>query len=452
MREAQPFMRLRLRLRAVALLVAVSAAPCSIDVDIGGAMRSFAPPHGVNVSAAAVAFAATHGLTEGAGCADTECVAAQLVRACVGASVAAGTRGLVLDVEGVGEILVTRPTLAAAREALTFWGASDAAADAPELAVRIASLARDAPASVAWGAPEPDPMRPVPGCRGAFVDGCRRYVAMQRRQYDAGAATLVASNHRHHNFAPEYWGLLLRPVVTDPRLWRGKRALDVACGGGRNVLNLLRLAAWDRVDGCDLIARHVEGTAAAALADGWDSARVRAWQSAGASLAAADGSAPAPRDEYDFVMSAIAFQHICVHEVRRGILVDILQALVPGGLASIQYVFRDGPLVPGQHAAYFDNVFDAKGTNSAHDVRITDPADVIADLEDVGFVDVTVEVGAANLGATTIVSYPDQWLVVSARKPGDAAIAGREDALGRCMLTRGAPECLAREREPVPDA
>ena len=62
MREAQPFMRLRLRPRAVALLVAATAAPCSVDVDIGGAMRSFAPPDGVNISAAAIAFAATHSL------------------------------------------------------------------------------------------------------------------------------------------------------------------------------------------------------------------------------------------------------------------------------------------------------------------------------------------------------------------------------------------------------
>ena len=147
-------MRLRLRLRAVALLVAVSAAPCSIDVDIGGAMRSFAPPHGVNVSAAAVAFAATHGLTEGAGCADTECVAAQLVRACVGASVAAGTRGLVLDVEGVGEILVTRPTLAATREALTFFFSKDG--EILALSVALCTLEECDGATVRWlldGAP-----------------------------------------------------------------------------------------------------------------------------------------------------------------------------------------------------------------------------------------------------------------------------------------------------------
>ena len=59
----------------------------------------------------------------------------------------------------------------------------------------------------------------------------------RRRQYDATADVLVGTNHLHHNLHPEYWGVLLRPVVADPRRWRGRRALDVACGGGRNVLS-----------------------------------------------------------------------------------------------------------------------------------------------------------------------------------------------------------------------
>ena len=84
--------RLR-RLLAVLSVVApavVTAAPCSVDVDIGGAMRSFAPPDGANISAAAAAFAAKHSLVEGSSCKDRECVAARLACACVSAGVAAG--------------------------------------------------------------------------------------------------------------------------------------------------------------------------------------------------------------------------------------------------------------------------------------------------------------------------------------------------------------------------
>ncbi|KAH8051370.1 hypothetical protein JL722_10825 [Aureococcus anophagefferens] len=214
----------------------------------------------------------------------------------------------------------------------------------------------------------------------APADGRRR-----RKFYDPAAQELVSGNHVIHNDAAEYWGMILKPVVRDPRVWRGKRALDVACGGGRNMANLLRLAAWDRVDGCDLVARHVEGALAFVGRDGWDRSKFHAWQSAGAGLAAADGRAPAPVDEYDFMV------YRAPHEA---------------------------PLDPARHAPYDANVFDANGTNSDHDVRVTDLDRVVEDLEDIGFVDVEYEVGGWHLGY--VVSYPDQWLIVYARKPGPA--------------------------------
>ncbi|KAH8059596.1 hypothetical protein JL722_5224 [Aureococcus anophagefferens] len=200
----------------------------------------------------------------------------------------------------------------------------------------------------------------------------------------------------------------------------GKRALDVACGGGRNVANLLRLAAWDRVGGCDLVARHVEGALAFVGRDGWDRSKFHAWQSAGAGLAAADGRAPAPVDEYDFVMSTIALQHICVYVVRRGILEDILAALRPGGLVSLQMVYRaphEAPLDPARHAPYSERLRRTARTATTTSAS-TDLDRVVEDLEDIGFVDVEYEVGGWHLGY--VVSYPDQWLIVYARKPGPA--------------------------------
>ena len=80
----------------------------------------------------------------------------------------------------------------------------------------------------------------------------------------------------------------------------------------------------------------------------------------------------------------------------------------------MQRTAHEAPLAENQ-AAYFDNVFDATGTNSRHDVRVTDTAEVVSDLEALGFVDVVAEVGGFHVG--TIVSYPDQWVVVTARRP-----------------------------------
>ncbi|KAH8070746.1 hypothetical protein JL721_4863 [Aureococcus anophagefferens] len=51
-------------------------------------------------------------------------------------------------------------------------------------------------------------------------------------------------------------------------------------------------------------------------------------------------------------------------------------------------------------------------------VTIADERVDLEDLEDIGFVDVEYEVGGWHLGY--VVSYPDQWLIVYARKPGPA--------------------------------
>ncbi|KAH8068415.1 hypothetical protein JL720_12187 [Aureococcus anophagefferens] len=308
------------------------------------------------------------------GCASADCAAAGLLaelrRRRV--TIADDARGLIVKIAAVGEIRAAAPRLPPTEgdvsTALRAWdvdGARDVAAAAAAAAAARPPTTADAalpPWPVDRAAAGED--RPMPGCRAPNVENCRRYVAMQRKFYDPAAQELVSGNHVIHNDAAEYWGMILKPVVRDPRVWRGKRALDVACGGRRNVANLLRLAAWDRVDGCDLVARHVEGALAFVGRDGWDRSKFHAWQSAGAGLAAADGRAPRP------------------------------------------------------HAPYDANVFDANGTNSDHDVRVTDLDRVVEDLEDIGFVDVEYEVGGWHLGY--VVSYPDQWLIVYARKPGPA--------------------------------
>ncbi|KAH8068411.1 hypothetical protein JL720_12182 [Aureococcus anophagefferens] len=116
-------------------------------------------------------------------------------------------------------------------------------------------------------------------------------------------------------------------------------------------------------------------------------------------------------------MSTIA-QHICV-AAAPGILEDILAALRPGGLVSLQMVYRaphEAPLDPARHAPYDANVFDANGTNSDHDVR-HGPRPRCRDPR-TSAVDVEYEAGGWHLGY--VVSYPDQWLIVYARKPGPA--------------------------------
>ena len=75
-------------------------------------------------------------------------------------------------------------------------------------------------------------------------------------------------------------------------------------------------------------------------------------------------------------------------------------------------------------------------------MRVEDPADVVADLEELGFRDVEYEVG--QFSTARIVSSPlDRWLVLYARKPGGGG-AENDDELGRCLRGADAAVCLGR--------
>src|SRR3972149_3826739 len=84
------------------------------------------------------------------------------------------------------------------------------------------------------------------------------FTRMQRAYYNATADIMAVENHRGHDANPDYYGLLLSDVADHPHRWQGKRALDFGCGIGRNVDNLLRLAEWEAVYGCDISQANIE--------------------------------------------------------------------------------------------------------------------------------------------------------------------------------------------------
>lgn len=49
-------------------------------------------------------------------------------------------------------------------------------------------------------------------------------------------------------------------------------------------------------------------------------------------------------------------------------------------------------------AEYYDNKFDAKGTNGAHDVSITNEKDLIDDLKKIGFKNYSSDIGLVGPG------------------------------------------------------
>jgi SAM-dependent methyltransferase len=197
------------------------------------------------------------------------------------------------------------------------------------------------------------------------------------RTYNPGT-----NNHPEHNSNPLYWDLLLGDIKSDTEKFKNKVALDFGCGKGRNVTNMLSLAEFSRVDGIDISPANIEYCRAS-----YPNQNSAFYLNSGADLADLNS------DEYDFVMSTIVFQHICVHELRYNLKQEIFRVLKTGGIFSFQMGYGDinftGHTRP---RGYYDNSYIAEGSNGSDDVRVTDPAQLISDLSKIGFKNITFEV------------------------------------------------------------
>jgi len=201
-----------------------------------------------------------------------------------------------------------------------------------------------------------------------------KYTLMQKKQYASGT-----SNHQEHNNNDKYWDVLLSDLK-DTKKWKSKKALDFACGKGRNITNMFKLCEWDRIDGIDISPGNIEYCKQTYKAqnsfwyvnNGTDISDLR-------------------NNEYHFVMSTIALQHIPVYEIRRSLITDILRTMAPGAVFSFQMGFGANTDVQNK-SAYFDNSYDARGTNSLHDVTVSSEQEIADDLKDIGFVNITSQV------------------------------------------------------------
>ena len=222
-----------------------------------------------------------------------------------------------------------------------------------------------------------------------------RYTQMQKAQYASGT-----NNHENHNANSNYWDILLGDLK-DKQNWDGKIALDFACGKGRNVTNMLNLCDWARVDGID-------------ISEGNISHNKNEYQSQNSNWYCNNGTdvSELNDNEYDFIMSTIALQHIPVYDIRKSLITDLLRTLKPGGMFSFQLGYGEGLESPiGPRVSYFENHYDATGTNSICDVRVHTEEEVINDLKEIGFVNITTEVRE---------SYDDsghpQWIYIKCYK------------------------------------
>ncbi len=189
------------------------------------------------------------------------------------------------------------------------------------------------------------------------------------------------NNHPEHNGNPLYWDVLLGDIKNNPELWEGKTALDFGCGKGRNVTNIKSLAKFSRVDGVDISPTNIE---ACKLTEVHNS---NFYLNNGVDLQ------KLPSNEYDFVMSTIVLQHLCVHELRVNIKKEIYRVMKDGGLFSFQMGYGDMSFSGhGNVYSYYENKYDASNSNGSNDVRVSDPVELITDLESIGFKNITYRI------------------------------------------------------------
>lgn len=200
------------------------------------------------------------------------------------------------------------------------------------------------------------------------------FLNKQKASFEKNHHLMPAQNHKQHNDDPEYWDILLKDIVDNPSFWEGKRGLDFGCGCGRNIENLLNLANFKSVDGCDISGQNANYSKKY-IENLFGVNRCHTWENDGYTLR------PAENDTYDFIMSHIVFQHIPNYDVRYSILLDIHRVLKKDGIASLHYMDLSTS-VP-----YYSNSMNLMNC------VVENPEYLIKDFTSIGFKEVTCKTG-----------------------------------------------------------
>lgn len=196
------------------------------------------------------------------------------------------------------------------------------------------------------------------------------YLTYQKFFFENTNELMIVDNHSQHNNDPEYWDILLKEIKENKSKWKNKIALDFGCGCGRNIKNLLDLAEWKRVDGCDISKKN------ATYSKNWvstyhSSNKTITWETDGESIR------PCEDNYYDFIMSHIVFQHISSYNVRVSILKDLYRCLKHNGFISLHFMDL------GESNSYYDSTMVFKNS------RVENETYLIKDFEKIGFNEIT---------------------------------------------------------------
>lgn len=233
------------------------------------------------------------------------------------------------------------------------------------------------------------------------------YIKMQRRFYErpnAKVEDIVGAYPFHESFPYEThllykYGDVRKPIFDD---LSNKKAFDIACGEGRMIRRMQELFGLG-CDGADISEKMVAA------------ARERC-KGSNVYVTSGENCGDAAADSYDFAFCTISLQHIASYSVRRNIIKDLIRILKHDGKITLQllmskhypYLLRNETMswekldlhyeVDTQHAGYFEDKYDAEGTNSACDSIIgsNDISRVVNDFQslfkevDIWFHDISI--------------------------------------------------------------
>ena len=146
-----------------------------------------------------------------------------------------------------------------------------------------------------------------------------------------------------------------------------KIALDFGCGPGRNLVKYKGL--FNRFDGVDMSPINIDKAKQYTFRNGITNRKL--YVNNGIDLDVISN------EQYDVVFSTICLQHICVYDIRKSYFKEFHRVLKDGGMVTIQMGF--GANSP-QTVGYYENYYDATGTNRRCDVCIESAEQLEKDL------------------------------------------------------------------------
>ena len=232
-----------------------------------------------------------------------------------------------------------------------------------------------------------------------------RYTDMQKSQYESDASYWSVENRDPvvggfdlHNSWADYDEFLFKDVTN----LEAKVGLDFGCGPGRNLVKFGKM--FKELHGVDIAQKNLDNAKTWIKHNQYDQEKHKLILTNGVDLS------NIKQEVYDVVMSTICFQHICVHDIRFGLLKEFARVLKKGGHLTMQMGF--GPQVPTKNSVgYYENYYDAQGTNGQFDTRVESVSELGSDLTKTGFTQINTYIRPVGPGD----GHPN-WIFFNATK------------------------------------